>query len=247
MKMIRQNVLELEKVNFSYGCHPVLENISLTVLSGETVGITGPNGSGKSTLLKIVAGVLKPQNGTVKIFGRDSRDFKSRERISYVAQRSSFFNSGFPSTVEEVVLTGRIAARGLFRSLNGADRRIAGEALAETGLYDLRHKPIGTLSGGQQQRVFIARALAGHPDLLLLDEPTAGMDPEAQAVFYSLLKELVASKGLTLLLVSHDLASISTVVDRQVCLDKHLCSCCQHLAERDSSSFSDCKKRLWTA
>lgn len=245
--MKRKIVLEIEKVNFSYGCHLVLEEVGLTVLSGESVGITGPNGSGKSTLLKLVAGLLKPLNGSIKIFGQDLRDYKNRERISYVAQRAGFFNSGFPSTVEEVVLSGRTVTRGLFRPLNMDDREIAGRALAETGLYDYRRKPIGSLSGGQQQRVFIARALAGQPDLLLLDEPTAGMDPEAQANFYTLLKELVTKKGLTLLLVSHDLAAVSTVVDRQVCLDKHLCSCCQHPVENVSLSFRDCKKRLWTA
>jgi len=107
------------------------------------------------------------------------------------------------------------------------------------------HKPIGSLSGGQQQRVFIARALAGHPELLLLDEPTAGMDPENQARFYSLLKALVIQKGLTLMLVSHDLEAISTIVDRQVCLDRHLCSCCHNLS--DSPQGVSCRKRLWSA
>lgn len=239
--------LEIENVSFRYGCHPVLEAINLTVASGESVGLTGPNGSGKSTLLKMVAGLLKPASGSIKLFGRDIRDFKDRSRISYMAQKASFINTGFPSTVEEVVLAGRIAGRGLFRALNREDRRLAHEALTEVGMGDHSRKSIGALSGGQQQRVFIARALAGHPDLLLLDEPAVGMDAESQARFYSLLRELVVKNGLTLLLVSHDLEAISSVVDRQVCLDKHICSCCHNREGREASGDETCKKRLWTA
>ncbi|MCL6634365.1 MAG: metal ABC transporter ATP-binding protein [Peptococcaceae bacterium] len=239
--------VELEKVSFSYGCHPVLEEISLTVYCGESVGITGPNGAGKSTLLKIAAGLLKPSSGSVKLFGRDARHFKERSRVSYVPQKASFINTGFPSTVEEVVLAGRIAGRGLFRALNREDRRLARAALAEVGMEEHCHRPIGALSGGQQQRVFIARALAGHPDILLLDEPAAGLDAEAQARFYTLLRELVRKNGLTLLLVSHDLEAIAPVVDRQVCLDKHICSCCHRAEAGAALDHRTCKKRLWTA
>ncbi len=238
-------VLEIENVNFSYGCHPVLEGISLSVQPGESVGITGPNGAGKSTLLKLVAGLLKPASGSIKLFGRPLNEFKEHGRLSYIPQKAGFINSGFPSTVEEVVLAGRISRRGLFHYYNREDRSIAREALGEVGMAEHLHKPIGSLSGGQQQRVFIARALAGHPELLLLDEPTAGMDPENQARFYSLLKDLVIQKGLTLMLVSHDLEAISTVVDRQVCLDRHLCSCCHSLS--DSPQGATCTKRLWSA
>lgn len=238
-------VLEMENVSFSYGCHPVLEEINLHVSPGESVGITGPNGAGKSTLLKLVAGLLKPSSGAVKLFGQSLKDFKDRGRVSYVSQKASFINNAFPSTVEEVVLAGRITRRGLFRYLNKEDRSLALKALSEVGMDEHRHKPIGSLSGGQQQRVFIARALAGQPELLLLDEPTAGMDPETQARFYFVIKELVVQKGLTLMLVSHDLDAISMVVDRQVCLDQHLCSCCHNLS--DSPQGETCRKRLWTA
>ncbi|BAF59562.1 MAG: metal ABC transporter ATP-binding protein [Pelotomaculum sp.] len=239
--------LELDKVSFSYGCHPVLKNISLTVKCGESVGITGPNGSGKSTLLKLVAGLLKPDAGNIRIFGRDSKNFKERGRIGYVAQKVSIINSGFPSTVEEIVLSGRIAGRGLFRALNREDRMIVSEALAVLGMEKYRREAIGSLSGGQQQKVFIARALASRPDLLLLDEPTAGMDPESQAKFYSLLKELIQKNAITLLLVSHDLEAISSVVDRQVCLDKHICSCCYNFDENGAFEYETCRKRIWTA
>lgn len=239
-------VLELKNVSFSYGCHPVLEKINLSVPSGESVGITGPNGSGKSTLLKLIAGILKPAGGNIKLFGQPWKNFKDHGRLSYLPQKASFINNGFPSTVEEVVLAGRTTRRGLFRFFNREDRSIVQQALSEVDMAEHRHKPIGSLSGGQQQRVFVARALAGHPELLLLDEPTAGMDPENQARFYSLLKNLVTRKGLTLMLVSHDLNVISTVVDRQVCLDQHLCSCCHH-TNNDTPRGLNCGKRLWSA
>ncbi|OPZ71554.1 MAG: High-affinity zinc uptake system ATP-binding protein ZnuC [Firmicutes bacterium ADurb.Bin456] len=238
-------ILELENVSFSYGCHPILEKINLSIRPGESVGVTGPNGSGKSTLLKLIVGLLKPSNGNIKLFGQPLKDFKDHGRLSYLPQKASFINNGFPSTVEEVVLAGRIARRGLFRFFNKEDRSIVHRALSEVDMDEHRHKPIGSLSGGQQQRVFIARALAGHPELLLLDEPTAGMDPENQARFYSLLKDLVTRKGLTLILVSHDLDVIPTVVDRQVCLDKYLCSCCH--TKTDSPRGPNCGKRLWSA
>lgn len=245
--MKNEAVLEMLSIRFNYGCHTVLEEVSLTVLKGEALGITGPNGSGKSTLLKIVAGLLQPTEGSLRLFGQDSSDFKDRCRLGYVAQKASFINTGFPSTVEEVVLAGRVARCGLFRSFSREDRSIALESLARVGLVDQRHKPIGALSGGQQQRVFIARALAGLPELLLLDEPSTGMDAENQDRFYSLLRELVDDHGLTLLLVSHDREAITSVVDRKVCLDKRLCSRCDNLESTSSLSYGDCKNRLWTA
>lgn len=244
--MNRNPTVELKNVSFSYGCHPVLDNVSLTVYAGESVGITGPNGAGKSTLLKLLLGQIKPAKGTIFLFGMDSVKFKDLGRIGYVSQKAISFNSGFPTTVEEVVASGRITGRGIFKPLNRDDRRHILGALEQVGMSEYRKRLLSSLSGGQQQRVFIARALARDPELLLLDEPTNGLDSASREQFYVLLKQLVLEKGLTMIIVSHELEDISTVITRQVCLNRNLCTCSCHntpLAEEPV----DCSRRLWSA
>jgi len=244
--MNNEPVLEIKNVTFMYGRHPVLEDISLSVTAGESIAVTGPNGSGKSTLLKLVLGLLRPSSGSVKIFGRDAASFAERHRVGYLAQKPGH-NAGFPSTVEEVVTAGRVAGRGLFRRYSDEDRRQAHEALKQVGLYDERRKPIGALSGGQLQRALIARALTAQPQLLILDEPAAGIDAAAQERLYEILSGLVAQSGLTLIMVSHDLEAVAPLVKRQVCLNRRLCTCRHHVPEDNILSLVACEKRLWTA
>ena len=216
-------VLELYDVNFTYGCHQVLANFSMQIYEGEAVGVTGPNGSGKSTLLHVIMGLAKPQRGIVKVFGTPVNELKEKYRIGYVSQRAAFFNLSYPATVEEVVLSGRATVRGMFRFFNREDRICAASALERVHMLPLRKARLGELSGGQQQRVMIARALASQPRLLIMDEPTNGVDASNLADLASLLQDL-HQQGVTMLLVSHDAHWLASLVDKRVSLDSASCS-----------------------
>ncbi len=242
--MSSKQILELNKVTFSYGCHTVLEDISLTINAGDAVGITGPNGAGKSTLLKLILGLLKPTSGAIKLFGVPAHKCTGRMRIGYVPQKATAFNQGFPTTVLETVAAGRIAKRGLLKPLNNEDYRLAEEALRLVGLYQLKNNRLSTLSGGQQQRVFIARAIVSKPDLLILDEPTVGVDVQNQALIIELLQNLNKKHGLTIIIVSHELELIKNLINRQVCLDKKICHCSCHTGDKNSLKNIICSKSV---
>lgn len=244
--MSKQPLITLEKVNFTYGCHPVLSDVSLTIESGDAVGVVGPNGSGKTTLLKLILGQLRPNAGSVKLFGVEAARFKEKYKIGYVSQRAAHFNTQFPATVREVVSSGRVAKRGLFRPLVRGDYRLVDEALEMVGLSELAQQPVGILSGGQQQRVFIARALAAEPEVLILDEPTVGVDQATLSALYQLLRRLNQITGITLLMVSHELEGLSSIINRQVCLDRHVCTCQCHALDvlQPLQGEDPCNKRL---
>lgn len=219
---MRENVVEIKNLHYSYEEQAVLDGIDLTVKQGEFLGIVGPNGSGKSTLVKCILGLLKPQAGEVLLFGQPVRTLGERSRIGYVSQNSNSFNSGFPATVREVVASGLYGSLGLFRRMKKQDWEKVEEVIAQVGLSAFRDQNIGKLSGGQQQRAFIARALVSDPRLLVLDEPTVGIDAKSTAQFYDLLAVLHREEGLTLLMVTHDLSVLSSHVDRVACLNKRL-------------------------
>lgn len=223
--MQMEKILEMQNISFTYGCHPVLKDINLTIEAGEAVGITGPNGSGKTTMLKLLTGQLKPQKGRIRLFGTEIDRFAERRRMGYVPQKATFFNPSFPVTVREVVISGLTAARGLLRPFTAGDYHTSDEALELVGLQDFRHHPLASLSGGQQQRAFIARALVGKPDLLIMDEPTVGMDALSRKEFYRLLKTLNRDKGITLIIVSHDMEGLHSVITQKICLYLYACTC----------------------
>ena len=160
----------------------MLDNVSFTVDPGEFVALVGPNGSGKSTLLRILLGLLQPASGEVALFGGPPKLLSDRWRLGYVAQRPSL-PKDFPATVEEVVSAGRLARSGWRRRFRAEDRTEIAHAIESVALTELRTRRIGELSGGQQQRAFIAKALASQPELLILDEPVAGVDAESQRRF----------------------------------------------------------------
>jgi len=214
--------VELEHICFSYGTEPVLHEVSLRIERGDFLGIIGPNGGGKTTLLRIMLGLARAECGHVRLFGTGIREFRDWHRIGYVPQKAVAFESRFPASVFEVVLSGRCGRAGLARRFSPEDRAAAEAALETVGMAEFRHRLIGRLSAGQQQRVFIARALATHPDLLVLDEPTVGVDVEAQEQFYSLLRRLNREMGTTLVLVSHDVSVIAQEVNRLACLNRTL-------------------------
>ncbi|WP_374718604.1 metal ABC transporter ATP-binding protein [Parageobacillus toebii] len=220
--METEYVLKIEHVSFRYERENVLEDINLTVPKGAFLGIVGPNGSGKSTLLKCVLGLLKPQQGNIYLFGTPIESFKDWHRIGFVSQKANSFNTGFPATVYEVVASGLTAKRGMFRFFTKKDRQAVLEAIEAVGMSDFSHQNIGELSGGQQQRVFIARAIVSKPELLILDEPTVGVDIHHVQSFYNMLDELNRRFGITLVLVTHDIGTITKKVTHVLCLNKHL-------------------------
>ena len=212
--------IKIENVSFSYTKAPLLSHISMLINSGEIVAIVGPNGSGKSTLLKLISGLLQPQQGQVTIEGISVNEFKKTGRIAYVPQNYNR-NSCFPATVSEIVSLG-LAAQYNYLSKDTL-QNAAEHMLTLVGANDFRNRRLADLSGGQQQRVMIARALAGNPGVILLDEPTSGIDVKASLELYQLLGKLNASLGMTIIMVSHDIDSASKCASRVACVNYGLC------------------------
>lgn len=217
-----KNIVEVENLSFSYGNQEVLSNINLTIHRGDYLAVVGGNGSGKTTLLKIILGLLKPDGGDVYLFGKNVKDFKEWRKIGYVSQKATNFDANFPATVEEVVLMGRYARRGLLHHLVPEDRKKTREALEKVEMWQYRGRQIGEISGGEQQRVFIARALASEPEIIFLDEPTAGIDKNAREDFYTLLKKLNQKFNLTVILVTHDVLDIANEAMHVACINQTL-------------------------
>jgi zinc transport system ATP-binding protein len=204
----------VRSIAVGYAGREILHDVSLAVGSGTVVAILGANGSGKSTLIRAVLGLVPLSRGDIELFGVPRRRFKQWSRVGYVPQRVGA-GSGVPATVREVVAAGRLGRRGAFRLAGAADRAAVSSALEDVGLADRAGDPVATLSGGQQQRTLIARALAGEPDLLILDEPTAGVDAASQEAFAGTLRRFQA-RGGTVLLVAHELGPIEPLIDRAV-------------------------------
>jgi len=207
-------VVDFRGVSFAYTGESVLQEVTFDIRQGEFVSAVGPNGGGKTTLLRLILGTARPTAGEVRVFGGSPE--RARSRVGYVPQYARF-DPLFPVTVLDVVRMGRVGnfAAGPYRR---GDREAAEEALVTVGLTDLRRRPFAALSGGQRQRVLIARALAVHPELLLLDEPTANVDRAATAKLYELLVEL--ARRLTILLVSHDTGVVSQFVSGVLCVNR---------------------------
>ncbi|WP_254839219.1 metal ABC transporter ATP-binding protein [Natronomonas marina] len=212
-------VVDLADVTFGYTATPVVEDVSLTVDRGEYVAIVGPNGSGKSTLMQLMLGLLEPDRGSARLFGERADRFDDGERLGYVAQTANAAKE-MPITVREVVKMGRFPHVG-FGLLSGEDWAIVDDALETVGMSAFADRRITELSGGQRQRAFIARALASEADLLVLDEPTVGVDAESVTAFYDLLASLNA-EDITVLLIEHDLGAVVEHADRVVCLNREV-------------------------
>ncbi|MCP3029065.1 metal ABC transporter ATP-binding protein [Halobacillus sp. A5] len=213
-------IIDMEQVSFKYDKELVVEKVDLVIERGQFLGLVGPNGSGKSTLIKLMLGLIKPDRGTVKLFDQPIKQFNEWQEIGFVSQKANSFNSGFPASVIEVVKTGLVSRIGAFKFFNRKHREKALEALRTVEMEEYADTNIGELSGGQQQRVFIARALVSDPSLLILDEPTVGVDAKHVTAFYELLRKLNHDKGISLLMVTHDIGTITEHATHVVCMNK---------------------------
>jgi len=212
--------IQVRDLSFFYmrGLEPTLHDIDFDLEQGVFLALIGPNGGGKTTFLRILLGELQPTTGSVQVFGRPPRELgRLRARIGYVPQKSHS-DLSFPASALDVVLMGSFFETGLLRRVSGAKKKRAKELLARFGIADLARELIGKLSCGQQQRAFIARALMPAPELLILDEPTVGIDTEGQTLFYEQVVDLNRDFGMTILIVSHNIAQIAGHVDEIACL-----------------------------
>jgi zinc transport system ATP-binding protein len=210
-----ESVIRLVAGVIGYGGVPAVSGASLAVHRGDVVAVLGPNGSGKSTLVKGILGLADLMSGSLELFGQPSAAFRDRARMGYVPQRHTV-GGVVPSTVAEVVASGRLARQRRFRPVSAADRHAVAHAIEVVGLAGFERRPVAELSGGQQRRVLIARALAGEPEVLVMDEPLAGVDLANQGYLASTLEHLVTHEGTTILLVAHELGPVHPLVTRGV-------------------------------
>jgi zinc transport system ATP-binding protein len=208
-------VIELRNVNFSYNHHNILNDVNMKVYANDFIAVIGPNGGGKTTLLKLMLGLLPVSHGSIMIMGQGPK--KVSYKIGYVPQNVNA-NKNFPISVMDVVLMGCLTSDRIWSHPTRRDRISAKEALDKMEMLKYHKRRIGELSGGQRQRVFIARALAGKPEFLFLDEPTASVDTHGQTELYTLLKEL--NTHVTILVVSHDLMVVSRYVKTIICVNQ---------------------------
>ncbi|MHB1127252.1 MAG: metal ABC transporter ATP-binding protein [Bacillota bacterium] len=213
-------IIKLDNIHVRFGRMEALAGVSLIVARGDFLALAGPNGSGKTTLLKVALGLVKPASGDAYLFGQRTDEFKDWHRVGYLSQQATRVDNNFPITVFEAVSLGRLGRSGSGRLLNLQDRQSVEHALEIVGLQDFRGRRISQLSGGQQQRVFLGRALARNPELLILDEPTAGLDLDAQKDLFALLSQLNCNQDLTIVMVTHEPSIVSTWVKEVAWLNR---------------------------
>ena len=213
-------IVEIQNVSVKYPNGVVaLDHIDIAINQKDLIALIGPNGAGKSTLLKVILGLIKPTSGTVKLFG--SQDLsKNLKYVGYVPQTAQARDPNLPFSVYETVMLGRTPVAGLFHGMHSEDRDIATETLKMFGIYELKDRKIGQLSGGQSQRVFLAKAMVAEPKLILLDEPTSGVDAASKKDFYNILERLNKEQGITVILSSHDISVTTKIANRVLCINK---------------------------
>jgi zinc transport system ATP-binding protein len=212
--------LKVDALSVRYDAGEVLSDISFTVGQGDYIGVVGPNGSGKTTLIRTVLGLTQSFKGTISLLGNDIHVFRDWQKIGYLPQKLIGFSPQFPATVREIVALGLLAGKKLPRRLTAPDEAAIDRALARLDITGIKNKLIGDLSGGQQQRALVARAIAGQPELLILDEPTTALDPDTREKFFAVLKELNSREKVTIILITHDVGNIGRYASKLLYLDK---------------------------
>jgi zinc transport system ATP-binding protein len=215
-------LIRVEGVSFRYNSIPVLEEVTLSIFRGDFVAILGPNGSGKTTLIKLILGLFRPARGKVFLMGKPVDEFNDWSKIGYVPQKATHIDPYFPASVREVVAMAFLSGKSAAGPKNRERDRAVAYALEQVGMAEFLNRPIGSLSGGQQQRVFIARAIVNAPELLFLDEPTAGVDAATQELFYEMLHRLNEDQRITIVLVTHDIGIVNKHVTKVACLNQRL-------------------------
>jgi zinc transport system ATP-binding protein len=215
-----KNIVELRDLCVKYSNNVIaLEGINIEVKEKDLIALIGPNGAGKSTILKVILGLIKPTSGSVTLFG--STDLgKNLKYVGYVPQSAQARDPNLPFSVYETVMLGRTPLVGLFHGTGAEDRQKVEETLRLFGIYELKDRKIGQLSGGQSQRVFLAKAMVAEPKLLLLDEPTSGVDTTSKKEFYNILDQLNKERGITVILSSHDIGVITKIANRVLCVNR---------------------------
>ncbi|WP_019532704.1 metal ABC transporter ATP-binding protein [Paenibacillus ginsengihumi] len=236
-----QKIVAIDDVSFSYENKQIISGLTFSVLERDFVGLIGSNGAGKTTLLKMIVGLLKPASGEIRLFGEPIGQFEGWERIGYVPQKNAF-NPLFPATVREVVLSGLYGKKKMFRRLTRAEQQKADDAMYAMRIEDLASRRIGQLSGGQQQRVFLARALVNNPELLILDEPTVGIDAETQADFFRMIRHMHEHHRITFIMVSHDMDMMKAYLGSEPLQKSGGLS----FYVRHTHEPQDCKETNWT-
>jgi zinc transport system ATP-binding protein len=211
--------VSFKRIFFAYEQEPVLKDVSFTVMPGEFIGLIGPNGGGKTTLLKLIMGFVRPQSGLIEVFGKPP--CSALAEIAYVPQNLRY-DRQFPISVLELVLSGRLSRLPWYGAHSQEDYQAAADALEQVGMLSFRDHSFGTLSGGQAQRALIARALVSHPKLLLLDEPTASVDSQAESDIYKILRGLQGK--MTIIMVTHNLKVAIDMVERVLCVQREVIS-----------------------
>lgn len=214
-------IIKVEDLSFAYQGKLILKDIGFVVERGDFLGIIGPNGAGKSTLVKLLLKILTPSKGKIEILGEDIQSFSQWSKVGYVSQKANSFNGDFPATVEEIVGASLSAKTGIFKRKTKDHKNRVYEALEKVGMQDYGKKLIGKLSGGQQQRVLIAKVLVTDPDIMLLDEPTVGIDMKSEEAVYCLLAQLNEELGITIIMVTHDIAAITMHANKLICLSEN--------------------------
>jgi len=215
-------VLEVSDLHVARSNSVVIENANFTIHQGDYIGIVGPNGGGKTTLLLVLLNIIPKERGTIRLFGQDIESFSRWEKVAYVPQHAINFDLHFPLAVRELVSLGRVNRGNLGRPLKRKDWEAVDEALEFMGISDIANRRIGQLSGGQKQRVFVAKALVRKPEIILLDEPIVSVDAGTQEKFYKKLSDLNVAKGITIMLVTHDLTAVFCRMSKVMCMNRRI-------------------------
>lgn len=222
MRKTVTTVVRAENLAVSYGAERALDSVSFSIRAGEFTAVMGPNGSGKTTLVRTLLGLEAPDSGSSSLFGEPSAEFSDWARVGYLPQGKGAVYGNFPLTVREIVAMGLLPARKFPRFLSAGDGGAVRTALETAGIAGIADRLIGEISGGQQQRAFLARALINNPELLVLDEPGAALDPLTRDNFYGTIARLPAEKGTTVILVTHDTAEAGRYASHMLFLDSRV-------------------------